>query len=131
MTSINQDTVLYIAAGILLVFAIVGYKKGFLQELYSIASIIVSIILSVVMIKNMTNFSSGQAYLATFLVIMFLIRWGGKLLNIVDHIPIIGGLNKMFGAILGLAKGLLILFVVYKCIGNILFPDFVIPHIKI
>ena len=87
--------------------------------------------MTVVMIKNMTNFSSGPAYLATFRVIMFLIRWGGKLLNIVDHIPIIGGLNKMFGAILGLAKGLLILFVVYKCIGNILFPDFVIPHIKI
>ena len=46
-------------------------------------------------------------FLATFILIQLLVRW----LDLIARLPIIYGLNKIAGALLGLAHGLLLLWV--------------------
>lgn len=47
------------------------------------------------------------------LVIFIILRIIVFLLKIIDHIPIIRGINRLFGAILGLLEGLLILWCIF------------------
>lgn len=56
-----------------------------------------------------------------FVILMFLVKILAKTLNKVFSIPIVGGLNKTLGGILGLGKGVLIACVVVIIINTIVF----------
>ena len=69
---------------------------------------------------------SGQiivlmAYFATFLVVFFALRIAVFLLNILEHLPLVHGVNKFAGLLAGLAEGLVaiwILGIVLSVIGT-------------
>ena len=84
MTQIDASTVGIVSGILLLVFFFLGWKKGFLQELYSFVSIIISILAPFFLAKNMNWNWNGIEYFASFVIIIFEIRWIGKILNIVD-----------------------------------------------
>ena len=47
------------------------------------------------------------AYFATFLAVFFVLRVIVLLLNVLEHLPLLHGINKLAGLIFGLAEGLL------------------------
>ncbi len=47
------------------------------------------------------------AYFATFLVVFFILRVAALLLNVLEHMPLLHGINKLAGLFFGLAEGLL------------------------
>ncbi len=50
-------------------------------------------------------------YVATFLVVFFILRVITFLLNFLAHVPILHGINKLAGLVLGLVEGLLIIWI--------------------
>ena len=50
-------------------------------------------------------------YIATFIVVFFALRLVVFLLNILEHLPLIHGLNKLAGLAAGLVEGLLIVWI--------------------
>lgn len=53
------------------------------------------------------------AFLVTFILVMIIVRIGLNLLGIVNKIPLIGGANRLVGAILGGGIGILIIWVLF------------------
>ena len=102
----------------LLVCALWGYYKGFLREVYSIAQIVIALICLWALARHVTIFTGGIPTFGGFLAIMFVLRWIGRLLDIVNHIPILGGVNRTLGVLLGFVKGLLVLGLVYSWLGS-------------
>ena len=47
------------------------------------------------------------AYFATFLIVFFILRVAALLLNLLEHMPLLHGINKLAGLFFGLAEGLL------------------------
>ena len=102
----------------LLACALWGYYKGFLREIYSIALIVIALVCLWALARRVTIFIGGIPTFGGFLVIMFVLRWIGRLLDIVNHIPILGGVNRTLGVLLGFVKGLLVLGLVYSWLGS-------------
>ena len=53
----------------------------------------------------------AAVYLITFVLLLLLLRLAGKLLRIVEKLPVIKSCNKLGGAILGLAGGAIVISV--------------------
>ena len=51
-------------------------------------------------------------YILLIIVLAILVRIIVKLLKFLDHLPVIGGINRFFGLFFGLAEGLLILWII-------------------
>lgn len=64
------------------------------------------------------------SYVLLFLVIFLILRLILRLSNLVNHIPILGGINRFFGAILGLVEGTLFLWVICFAIMMLAGTDF-------
>ena len=50
------------------------------------------------------------SYILLFIVIYLLIRLILRLCNVINHIPVIGGVNRILGAVIGFAEGILFLW---------------------
>ena len=118
MIEISKQTVMAAALIWLLACALWGYYKGFLREIYSVAQIVIALVCLWALARRVTIFTGGISTFGGFLVIMFVLRWIGKLLDIVNHIPILGGVNRTLGVLLGFVKGLLVLGLVYSWLGS-------------
>lgn len=117
MMEISRYTLLAIALIWLLVCALRGYYRGFLREIYTIAEIAAALFCLWAMVANVSIFSGGIPTFGGFLVILFVLRWIGRFLNIVNHIPVLGGVNRTLGVLIGIAKGLLLVGLVYSWLG--------------
>lgn len=102
----------------LLVCSLRGYYKGFLREAYTVAEIVLALICLLAMTRRITIFVDGVSNFGGFLVIWFVLRWIGKILDVVNHIPILGGMNRTLGVLLGFFKGLFVLGLVYSWLGS-------------
>lgn len=122
---------------ILLIFLVVGYKRGFVFELvslvYSICAILVSWFVAPVLaslyplfkLDNITEqlellqrFVDFETFINIFIyfVIVFLVLKAfyvvlAIVLKGMNKIPVIGGMNQMLGAIIGIINGLIVTFV--------------------
>ena len=56
----------------------------------------------------------GASYLVTFIVIFIILKVLSLVLGIASHLPGLSGINRLFGAAIGLAEGLLILWVLCR-----------------
>ena len=63
-------------------------------------------------------------YIIIFIVISLLIKIISRKLTIINDIPIIGSLNATLGTVFGLAKGLLIIFLIVALLSLIKVPFF-------
>ena len=56
------------------------------------------------------------AFLLAFIVITAVVRIALYILDIIGHLPVIGGLNRLAGGVLGLGTGLIIVWVLFIAI---------------
>ncbi len=118
MIEISKETILIAAVIWLLVCSLNGYYKGFLREAYTLVQIVIAIVCIYSLARHISIFADGISGFGGFLVIFFILRWIGKLLDIVNHIPILGGINRTFGVLLGFVKGLVVLGLLYYWLGS-------------
>ena len=118
MIEISKNTILVAALIWLFVCSLRGYYKGFLREAYTVAEIAIALVCLWALAQHVTIFTDGIPTFGGFLVILFVLRWIGRLLDIVNHIPILGGMNRTLGVLLGFFKGLLVLGLVYGWLGS-------------
>lgn len=121
MIEVSKQVVMAAALIWLFVCSLRGYYKGFLREAYTVAEIIVALACLWAMARRIAIFTGGIPTLGGFLVILFVLRWIGRLLNVVNHIPILGGVNRTLGVLIGLFKGLLVLVLLYSWLGKGIF----------
>ncbi len=118
MIEISKHTVVIAALIWLLICSLWGYYKGFLREAYTVAEIVLALVCLWALTKHVSIFAGGIPTFGGFLVILFVLRWVGRLLDIVNHIPILGGMNRTLGVLLGFLKGLLVIGLVYSWLGS-------------
>jgi len=116
---------------VLIVLMVVhGYVKGFIEEIFSWASIVLAILLAVMFYKAGSEFLRTQftalanvkvvpeilAFVAVFLIVGLVLKMLERLLKDVVMGMKLGGLNKALGAVFGVIEGLaittLVLFVI-------------------
>ena len=120
MIEISKNTILAAACIWLFVCSLRGYYKGFLREAYTVAEIVVALVCLWALARRVTIFTEGIPTFGGFLVILFVLRWIGKFLDIVNRIPILGGMNRTLGVLLGFVKLLLVLGLLYSRLGSII-----------
>ena len=118
MIEISKHTILAAALIWLLICSLRGYYKGFLREAYTVAQIVIALVCLWALARHVAVFTGGIPTFGGFLVILFILRWIGKFLDIVNHIPILGGVNRTMGVLLGFCKGLLVIGLVYSWLGS-------------
>jgi len=99
-----------------------GFKKGFVAELYSLGAFVIASMCSLKLMKMVVKVlhkwnihcntpTSYMLVLVAFLTIVIIVTLLGKLCRYLIHLTALGGVDKLFGAILGAAKwGLCITF---------------------
>lgn len=118
MIEISKNVVLTVVLIWLLACSLRGYYRGFLREAYTVAEIVVALVLLVAMARHVTIFTGGIPNFGGFLVILFVLRWIGRMLDVVNHIPLLSGVNRTLGVLLGFLKGLLVLGLMYGWLGS-------------
>ena len=71
------------------------------------------------------------SYIALFIVIYLLLRLLLALTRVINHVPVLGGINRFFGAIIGFAEGVLFLWIVCMVIMMLSGTDFGIACEKV
>lgn len=105
----------------LFVCSLRGYYKGFLREIYTVAEIVVALVCLWAMARHVVILTGGIPSLGGFLVILFVLRMISRLFDVVNHIPILGGVNRTLGVLLGFCKGLLVIGLIYSWLGSSIF----------
>ena len=116
----------YILLGIILILALLGLKKGFLESLGSIVGIIVAAIIAsrffpiVASWFGGSNFSNIIAFVIIFglaIKIVSLLFWVfGKIFRIITILPFISTFDRLLGFILGFVEGIFILAIILNFI---------------
>jgi len=100
-----------------------GFQKGLILELASLIGIILGIIAAYYFANDVQNlikdyFSFKEhtskiiAYIAIFLIVMLIVYLIGKMLEGLINVVAMGWLNKLLGAIVGLAKGVVVVCII-------------------
>lgn len=100
-----------------------GFQKGLILELASLIGIILGIIAAYYFagyvqdfIKDHFSFKEHTsrilAYIAIFLAVMLIVYLIGKMVEGVIDVIALGWLNKLLGALIGLAKGIVVVCVI-------------------
>jgi membrane protein required for colicin V production len=108
---------------ILVLSAFNGYRKGFVVGIASLAALIlgiyVALFFSDVMVALLTDIFSFQskylpifAFILTFIIVVVAVVYIGKTIEKLVDLLLLGFLNKLAGAALGILKGTLILSLV-------------------
>lgn len=63
-------------------------------------------------------------YVLLFILIFLILRLILRLSNLINHIPVLGGINRLFGAIFGVAEGVLFLWIACMIIMMMSGTDF-------
>lgn len=99
-----------------------GFKKGFVAELYSLGAFVIAAMCSLKLMKLLVEFlktwnihcntpASYVLVMVAFLAIVIIVTLLGKLCKYLIHLTALGGVDQLFGALLGAVKwGLCILF---------------------
>jgi len=141
---------------ILIVLMVIhGYVKGFIEELFSWASLVLALGAAVMLYQKGAQFIRTKimenvnyvpeilAFIAIFLLVMIFLKMLERVLKDVVEGAKLGGVNKILGAIFGLVEGFaitaIILFVLAaqplfdasRVIGDSLFAQILLPIIKI
>lgn len=110
---------------VLILFMIHGYQKGFIRLSISMVSLIITIGLSAVItgyvseyIQKLTpvkdEWKAGiLGFLLSFIIITIIIKFTVMSLDVIANLPIIKGINKTAGILLGLAQALVLIWIVF------------------
>ncbi|OJW68903.1 MAG: hypothetical protein BGO68_03920 [Candidatus Amoebophilus sp. 36-38] len=92
-----------------------GFKKGFIAEVFSLGAFLLATIGSVKLLNQLTSlfkkwygslgdFTPYIVFVLIFITIVILVTLIGKLFRNLVNMTILGGLDKLMGAILGIFK---------------------------
>lgn len=141
MSSILFDGILLL---IILLGALIGYKRGGMHIIFSFASLLISAYLSYVLLNPVTDFVSKLIFsdnidikkllivkafvlLSLFLILSIVLGIVVKLINKIFSVSIIGKLNKVLGAILGALCGAVIVYILCYAVSLMLKNDIKLP----
>lgn len=147
----SASTIVTIIVVVFLVAAVVyGYSRGFLKILISTLALVVTLVLAFLLTPAVANLLDKTslgielnkqivphisvkfiAFLLIAILIFIVIRIILKIANVINKIPIIGGINRIFGAIVGLAEGLLVIWIASLIIKAIAFTPFGMQAINV
>ena len=110
-------------------FAYKGFKRGFVIELTSLVALVLGIYAALYfsgyaatfLIENIhldAKYISVGSFIVTFIVVVFLVYWLGKILEKVINIVALGFVNKMAGGIFGLLKAAVFLSIVILLVNR-------------
>lgn len=111
----------FIIIAIILIFAFWGYKKGFLEALGSLIGVVLASVVASNFYVWLGDLLGGSdlAYIVSFIVLfavtiklLGLLFWlMGKIFKIMTILPFLQQFEKIIGAVLGLAEGILLMAV--------------------
>ena len=103
---------LSIGAGIFLIgMMLYGHYRGLLKQCVSLGALVLTIVIVKLATPYITDLLINAVVSAVlFLIVFILIHLAVKWLDIIARLPIIHGLNHIAGAVMGLAYGLLLLW---------------------
>ena len=128
---------------LLLSSAWIGYRQGFLRQLFNLLAVIIALVVAWAGYRDLAHQLASLfpmpifeiplgslelgmlpfkilAFLLLFFAVRLLIRWLGSLLGIVHAIPVLSTVNRWLGLCLSVMKTALILFLLFSLIS--LFP---------
>lgn len=113
-----------IALGIILLSAFEGAVRGLVLKVYSMVRFVLVLILAIIlvplivrMIPSTVAVKEGVALAVAFVIAGIVVSIVAGLLKIIDHIPVVSTLNKIGGALIGGAMGVVFVWVVLLVIG--------------
>ena len=145
------DVVFLVLIGLMIIH---GYVKGFIEEIFSWATLVLAIWIAVLfysaggefirtkIMGNVRLVPEILAFVAIFFIVVFFLRMIERILKDVIHGTKLGGVNKVIGALFGIVEGLalttLILFVLTvqplfdpsSLIGDSVFAEIILPFIR-
>jgi len=151
----NLPVIDYIFIGLILLMIVHGYIKGFVEELFSWAALILAIWAAVLLNSAAAAFIRQRAmqnvrvvpeilgFAAVFILVMIVIKFLEKILRDVIAGANLGSVNRILGAVFGLIEGLafviLIIFVLVvqplfshtKILQDSIFAQIMLPLIRI
>lgn len=115
-----------VAALIVIVSMIDGWRRGLLLKLYGLVKLIAVIILTVVLtplIYKVMPLESGfregvSALLALFVAVIVMILVS-RALKLIDNIPVLNTVNRLCGVVIGLVFGILIVWILFVLISTL------------
>ena len=131
-----------------------GYAKGFVEELFSWATLVLSMLAAVFLyapgaefirtkvMENVKYIPEILAFIAVFLIVMIFLKMLERVLKDIIMGAHLGGVNKVLGAVFGLVEGFaitaIILFILSvqpifdasKVIGDSIFAQILLPIIR-
>ena len=151
----NITVIDLIFAVLIILMAIHGYLKGFIDELFSWATLVLGIWAAILLyhngavlirskiMKNVRYVPEILAFIAIFLVVMIVLKLLEQVLKEVVSGANIKGVDRFLGLIFGLMEGFTLTALVFfvltvqplfdasKIIGDSFFAQFMLPLIKI
>jgi len=131
----------YILLGIILIFALLGFKKGFLESLGSIVGIIAAAIIASRFYPSAAGWFGGSnlANIIAFIVlfglaikVVSLLFWiFGKIFRIITILPFISSFDRLLGFILGFVEGIFILAIILNFVLKYPLNDWMIWQMSI
>ena len=119
-----MNIVLIVAVIVTICTALNGYKKGMVEEIISLATLIAGLALLATIISVVTNYmqkdiSNVVIGVILFIVIVLLVQVAqviSKGLRIIFKLPIISGVNKIAGFALGIIEGVVLIWILFLLI---------------
>lgn len=110
---------------LILLCAVQGWHRGFVMKIYTLIRLVLLLVLTMILVPVILPFfpahiagKEGFSFVVSFLAAAVLLHIFAKLLKIVDKIPIVGTVNKLGGAILGVVLGILFIWLLLFLAGS-------------
>lgn len=107
-----------IALLIIFCCAVEGYTKGLLMKVYSLVRFVLMLVITIILVPIILPIipvgvegSVGIAFVLALIVSAIALGIVAAVLKIVDHIPVVNEVNKLGGAVLGMALGVIIVWI--------------------
>ncbi len=106
----------------LIIAVLNGAFTGLILKLGQIAAMIAAYILAQVLVVWIGSYF-GLTFLISFIVLSVVFRWGLKLLNLVDRIPVIGFINHFGGAVCGFLISFILIYLLVNLVFGVIPQD--------
>jgi membrane protein required for colicin V production len=101
-----------------------GYRDGLLKSVYAlirwILSIIVAVMVAPIIVPILPNEWKGNqaiAFLIVFVIVGVLLSVLNYALGLVNHVPIVGKINKILGGVFGVIKWVLLIWIIFALLS--------------
>lgn len=113
-----------VIAGILIIAAVSGYLTGLITKVARFLATIIScvaayLVVQVVMESYKKQIMYPIVFLVVFIVIYIILHQAIKLLKLVDKIPVIGTVDRIGGAVVGILLYTLLMYILFSAFFKI------------